>query len=97
MEKFEQFELKVFSGYLTDDPNIQYFESEKCKCTFSIPLKKNKDDKPIFLNAECWHTKLCEKIADNYKKGSFITILGSFKENEYNGKTYINFVISSIL
>lgn len=99
MEKFKQFELdlKFFSGWLSADPEIKYFEKNaNCKCTFAIPLKKSKDDKNVtWLNCLCWN-KLAEKIAEEYKKGDEICIGGVFNINEYNGKQYINFNVKVI-
>lgn len=93
MEKFAEFEknYKTFNGYLSADAELKYFDSGKCKCTFSIPLKK--DDKTIWLNCETWSEPLSEKIANNYKKGSEITVVGYFKKEEYNGKEYIKFIV----
>lgn len=92
-EKFNEFELKLkwFSGYISE-PNIQYFEKGSCKTTFSIPLKKQKDDEPVWVNCFTWN-KNAEEISDKYKKGDFITIGGFFKEREYNGKKYIDFEV----
>lgn len=83
-------ELKVnydmFNGYLSNDPEIRYFESGKCKTTFSIPLKKKKEDEAKWLNCECWG-KVAEKVSENYKKGDEVVILGYFKEEDYKDKT----------
>ena len=94
MEQFKNFEkqYKTFGGYLSDDPQIKYFDSGACKCTFSIPLKENKDATPVWLNCECWG-HIAETIAERYHKNSEITVIGYFKESEYNGKTYLNFIV----
>ena len=85
MEKFEQFKLKLdtFGGFITQ-PEVRYFDSGKCKCTFAIPLKKNAKDEAVFLNCECWG-KLAEKIGE-LNKGTEVLIFGNFKENEYKDK-----------
>lgn len=97
MKKFEQFEQKYvfFNGFLSNDAEIKYFENGGCKCTFSLPLKKNKDDEATWLNCESWGKK-AEEIAENYKKGDEIVIGGYLKESEYNGKKYINFVVKVV-
>ncbi len=100
MEKFKQFELnlKFFSGRLSADPEIKYFEKNaSCKCTFAIPLKKSKEDKdPTWLNCFCWN-KQAEKLAEEYKKGDEICVGGIFETNDYNGKQYINFHVKAVL
>lgn len=89
-EKFNEFELRLkwFSGYISE-PNIQYFEKGSCKTTFSIPLKKQKDDNPTWLNCICWGD-IAEKIAE-LKKGTLLTVGGYFSEREYNDKKYLDF------
>lgn len=84
-EEFEQFKqnLDIFGGYITQ-PELRFFESGKCKCTFAIPLKKNKEDEAIFLNCECWG-KLAEKVGE-LKKGDEVLVFGYLKENEYKDK-----------
>lgn len=94
MEQFEQFEktYKFFNGYLSADPEIKYFENGGCKCTFALPLKKNKDDEATWLNCESWGIK-AEEISEKYKKSSEIVVGGYFKEHEFEGKKYLNFVV----
>ena len=91
-KEFEQYErqLKTFSGFITE-PQIQYYNSGAIRTTFAISLKKNKEDKPLFLNCVAW-SKLAEKIAE-YPKGANLTVSGYFKEDENNGKKYISFVV----
>lgn len=93
MEKFKDFEknYKTFTGWLMKDPEIKYFETSKVCCKFIIPLKKNKDDEPIYLNCETWNPILSETIAERYLKGAEITVMGYFIESEYNGKKYVKF------
>lgn len=93
--------LDIFYGFISQYPEIRYFESGKCKATFAIPLKKNKDDEAKWLNCECWG-KTAEKISENYKKGDEVIVLGNFKENEYKDKegkekTKIVFIVKGIL
>ena len=94
-EKFAQFEqeYKVFSGYLSADPEIRYMESGKVKLSFSIPLKKGKDGETEWLNCVCWNAIIAENIAEKYQKGNEITVMGYFTEQEYKDKTYLNFVV----
>ncbi|MBO7696206.1 MAG: single-stranded DNA-binding protein [Methanobrevibacter sp.] len=94
-EKFNEFELRLkwFSGYISE-PNIQYFEKGSCKTSFSIPLKKQKDDDPCWLNCVAWN-KLAEQAGD-IKKGELITVGGYFSEREYNDKKYLDFNVKVI-
>lgn len=96
-KQFEQFVqcYKVFNGYLSSDPEIKYFESGSCKTSFSLPLKKKKEDEAIWLNCESWG-KIAEKIAENYKKSDEITVFGYFTEQEYKGKLYLKFIVKVV-
>ena len=95
MEQFEklQLQLKWFQGYLSADPVIKYFEKGSVKTTFSIPLKDGENT--VWLNCLCWG-KLAEKISEEYKKGSQVTVGGIFDTREYNGKEYTDFEVKVI-
>ena len=102
MSNFDEFELnlKWFSGYLSADAELRYFESGKCKATFSIPLKKKKEDEAKWLNCECWGA-LAEKVGE-LKKGTEVLVLGNFKEDTYKDKdgkekTKIVFIVKGVL
>lgn len=84
--KFDEFKqnLDIFSGYLSADADIKYFESGKCKTTFSIPLNRSKDSDTLWLNCECWG-RMAEKCAE-LKKGNEVLVFGFFKEDEYKNK-----------
>lgn len=90
-EEFKSFErepLKMFWGFLSADPEMRYFDNGGCVCNFSLPLKKNKDDQPVWLNCVA-NGALAEFIGESYKKGSAITVQGYFKETEYKDKKYV--------
>ena len=91
MKEFEQFEEKVFSGFISD-PEIKYLDSGSNVTKFAIPLKKNKDDEPIWLNCELWNK---DTFAEEHRKGDFVTVTGSFKQETYQEKTYTKFKVSS--
>lgn len=102
MEKFDEFKqnLDVFSGYLSADPDVRYFESGKCKTTFSIPLSKGKDSETLWLNCEAWN-RTAEKCGE-LKKGNEVLVFGYFKEVEYEAKdktkkTKTVFIIKGII
>lgn len=67
-------------GNLGKDPEIKYFESGTCKCTFSIAVTKymgkDKDPKTVWINCEAWG-KTAETIAEYFKQGNKIGIDGS--------------------
>lgn len=86
MEKFNELQANLisFNGYLSADAEIRYFESGKCKTTFSIPLKKEVKDEAIWLNCECWG-RIAEKCSE-LKKGDEVLIFGYLKEVEYETK-----------
>lgn len=101
MEKFNEFKLNldIFGGFITA-PDIRYFENGKVKTNFSIPLKKDKDSEPLWLNCECWG-KLAEKVGE-LEKGTEVLVFGYLKENEYKDKEgkdkkNIVFVVKGIL
>lgn len=87
MNRYSDFEIKTFVGYVAKDADITYYESGSCKATFSLPLKKNKNDEPIWLSVEAWK-ELAEKVSEEMKKGRRVAVSGLLKTNEYNGKEY---------
>jgi single-strand DNA-binding protein len=94
----EQFEIKLqaFMGRLSKDPELRYMETGKVLCKFAIPLKLNKDDEAVWLNCESWNSNLSELIGEKYKKGDLVTVLGTVKEKEYQGKTSLILNLMSI-
>jgi single-strand DNA-binding protein len=94
MKQFEKFELslKTFRGFISKDPEIRYNNDGKSVTTFSLPLKKSKDDEATWLNCEAWG-RLSEVIAETYHKGDSITVQGYLKQEEYKDKTYVKLVV----
>ena len=93
MEKFEKFErkLKTFWGFM-NEPKTHFFENGGVVTEFAIPLKKNKDDEPVWLNCKC-SGELAEKIGE-YPKNTAVTVMGYFKnEKGKDGKDYLKFVV----
>lgn len=94
IKDYEQFEKKLseFIGYI-GQPELKYFESGAIKCTFAIPLKKKKEDTPVWLNCVSWG-HLAEEIASKAPKGTLMTVRGYFKEEEgKDGKKYLTFTV----
>lgn len=101
MEKYNDFKLNLdsFGGFITA-PDVRYFENGKVKTTFAIPLKKDKNSDPLWLNCECWG-KLAEKVGE-LEKGTEVLVFGYLKENEYidkegNNKKSIVFIVKGCI
>lgn len=92
LKKFKKI-YDIFTGKIANTPEIKYFENGKAKCKFSIPLKDGENT--FWLNCECWESR-AEFVSQQLKKGDEVTVLGYFKENEYNGKTNIIFNVKGI-
>jgi len=95
VEKYQDFkkEIVTFTGYISQDVDIKYFESGAIKARFSIPLKRKKEDEPLWLNCIAWG-KLAERIAEDFGKNSLISVQGYFKlEKGKDDKEYLNFIV----
>ena len=93
MKEFEQFEEKVFSGFISE-PEIKYLDSGASVTKFSIPLKKQKDDEPVWLNCEIWNK---DTFAEEHKKGDFVTVIGRLTKEEYQEKIYTKFKVTAVI
>lgn len=85
--------LVFATGRLTNDCEIQYFESGKVKATFTLAVDNymNKEKFTSFINCEIWNKK-AEFAAEYFKKGKNISVFGELTSNEYNGKMYYSIV-----
>ena len=90
----EQFENKSFTGYLSANPEMRFFESGKSKVSFSIPLKQGEITE--WLNCESWN-KLAENISEKYTKGSLITVFGNFRTETYKEKEITKFIVNNVI
>lgn len=81
--------LVFISGRLTADSDIKYYESGKCKATFTLAVDGyfNKEKITSFIKCEAWG-KQAEFAAEYFKKGKNISVFGELTSNEYNGKMY---------
>lgn len=79
----------VICGRIGQDPEIKYFESGKCKTTFSIAVGrwdgKKKEEVTDWFNVECWE-KLAETVAEHFKKGKQVIVDGELKKETYTSK-----------
>ena len=81
--------LVFISGRLTKDAELKYFESGKCKTTFSIAVDNyiNKEKITSFFNCVLWD-KQAEFAAEYFKKGKNVNVFGELKKEEYKEKEY---------
>lgn len=81
--------LVFISGRLTKDAELKYFESGKCKATFSIAVDNyiNKEKITSFFNCVLWD-KQAEFAAEYFKKGKNVSVFGELKKEEYKEKEY---------
>lgn len=85
--------LVFITGRLTADSEITYFQSGKCKTTFTIAVDKymNKEKFTSFIKCEVWD-KQAEFAVEYFKKGKTVSVFGELKKDEYNGKDYYTVV-----
>lgn len=85
--------LVFISGRLTADSDIMYYESGRCKATFTLAVDGyfNKEKITSFIKCEAWG-KQAEFAAEYFKKGKNISVFGELTSNEYNGKMYYSIV-----
>lgn len=81
--------LVFVSGRLTKDAELKYFQSGKCKATFSIAVDNyiNKEKITSFFNCILWD-KQAEFAAEYFKKGKNVSVFGELKKEEYKEKEY---------
>ena len=78
-------------GRLGKDPEIQYFDSGKCKATCSIAVKTFKKDestgkyKSEWFDVQIWG-KAAEILADHAKKGSLVRFGGRAEVEHWEDK-----------
>lgn len=79
----------VVVGRAGRDPEIKYFESGKCKTTFSMAVSrwdaKTSAETTDWFNIDMWD-KLAEIAAEYVKKGSLLWVEGRLTVNKYTGK-----------
>ncbi|MEO0374121.1 MAG: single-stranded DNA-binding protein [Cyanobacteria bacterium P01_A01_bin.17] len=67
-------------GRLGADPEIQFYESGKCKARVGIALDEGKDKPPSWVQIEAWGTTA--EILSNYcRKGNQIGVSGRLKQD----------------
>ena len=90
----------ILGGRITADPELKKTDSGIAVCSFSMAInRKNKDgeQQTDFVNCVAWR-KTAEFIAQYFKKGSCICIVGSIQTRTWtdndNNKRYATEIIS---
>ena len=84
--------LRCFEGYIsgieltTRDDGTLY-------CKFSIPLKRQKEDNPVWLNCYIYGSALADAFTKDCSKGARVWVQGMLKKTEKEGGEYINFIV----
>lgn len=76
----------TITGRLGKDPEIKYFESGKVKTNFTLATSgydsKAKEKTTNWFNIDIWDKK-AEFVAEHFKKGDSITVIGELKKETY--------------
>lgn len=79
---------------LVKEPDFMNFEREGEEIevvNFTLVKKYGKGKE--YYNCSAYGNKV--EVAKDFEKGDLIHVFGYFKERQYNGKTYKNFVVKS--
>ena len=86
-------------GRLTADPEIKTAEDSRfCKFDLAVQRPKRKNDKVAetdFFNCIAWNRN-ADVICDWFKKGDLITVVGTFRNHEYE-KDGVNRVATQVV
>lgn len=78
----------ILDGFLTSDPEIKTINGGKKVTNFSIAinhLSKSENPEDVsYLDIETWE-KLAENCSEYLKKGSLVTVIGSFRQERWKG------------
>lgn len=77
----------VCTGNLVDDPDMRYTGSRTPVTKFRIGVRgggRDKDD-TLFIDVQCWD-KLAESVADLMRKGSYVVVMGTLREDKWEDK-----------
>lgn len=91
----------ILVGRVGQDPEIKYFESGKCKTTFSVAVNrwnaKTKQQETDWFNVQLWD-KRAETAAEWVKKGSMVSIEGKIMVSKWqapDGETVERYIINA--
>ena len=82
----------MVSGAVSREPEIKETKSGKCKIRWSVRYGKKK-----YMDCECWEDSPCAKTAGMLEKDDTGVFCGTLRSYEYNGKTYTNIDVDTIV
>jgi single-strand DNA-binding protein len=82
--EINKFNKLNISGRVGQDPEVQYFESGKCKAKFSVAVRRDKETTDWFA-VEAWD-KQAETIANYVKKGTSLSVTGYVTQETWDDK-----------
>lgn len=93
INKFKAFQqnLTQFIGTITE-VTFCAKQTGTIYCTFGIPLKKKKEDDPLWLNCIVFGD-LAGEFESDCSKGTRVLVGGHLKETVKDGHTYVNFTV----
>lgn len=86
--------LRCFEGFISSIETV-IKDDGGLYCKFSIPLKKEKDDAPDWLNCYVYGNALVDDFTNNCKKGSRVWVQGILRQTEKEGQKYVNFFVKN--
>lgn len=84
--------LRCFEGYISGI-EVTSRDDGSLYCKFSIPLKKKKEDEPVWLNCYIYGSALCDDFTAKCTKGARVWVTGMLKKSEKEGNEYLNFLV----
>src|SRR2546423_541795 len=85
-----------FIGRLGKDPEMSYIPQGKAVTKFSIAVDQGKEQKPMWLDIECWD-KLAEQMNVFLYKGAQVFVQGRLKKSTYTGKDKVEHLSVAIV
>lgn len=82
----------MISGSVSREPEAKETKTGKMKIRWSVYYGKKK-----YLNCECWGDSPCAQTAGLLEKDDTGIFCGTFRSHEYNGKTYTNLDVDTIV
>lgn len=86
--------LRTFEGFISAIDTV-IKDDGTVYSKFSIPLKREKDDEPDWLNCYIYGTALVDDFTSVCKKGSRVVVQGILRQTEKEGQKYVNFFVKN--
>lgn len=74
----------ALTGRLASIPQLKFFDSGKCLCTFAIAVNQGQDRPAHFFDCEAWQQTA--EALQHAQKGDEVSILGSLTQQRWNDK-----------